>query len=51
VEVVRPKGEVPHYLPGENTYLEEFANDVGLPLEATMGGAETALPEFQEKLP
>jgi len=51
VEVVRPEGEVPHYLPGENTYLEEFANDVGLPLEATMGGAETALPEFQEKLP
>lgn len=42
----RPKGEVPHYLPGTNPYLTEFATRFGLPQAAARGGAETALPEF-----
>jgi hypothetical protein len=46
VEVDRPPGEVPHYLPGENPYVTEFAQKHSLPPEATRGGAETALPEF-----
>jgi hypothetical protein len=50
IEVDRPRGAVPHYLPGENPYLEEFANRVGLPLEATGGGAQTAYPEFARQL-
>lgn len=50
VEVVLPPGYVPSYLPGRNPFLGEFATTHGLPLEATRGGAATALPEFAEKL-
>ena len=39
-------GAVPHYLPGENPYLSEFAERWALPLEGVRGGPETALPEF-----
>jgi len=51
VEVVRPAGYVPHFLPGQNPFINEFATAHGLPVEATRGGAETALPEFAERLP
>jgi hypothetical protein len=50
VEVERPPGEVPHHLPGQNPYLGEFAKKHNLPLDATLGGAETALPEFAKRL-
>jgi hypothetical protein len=50
VEVVRPKGEVPAYLPGANPFLHEFAERWGLPYEPTRGGAETMYPEYQLKL-
>jgi cyclase len=46
VEVPREKGEVPHHLPGENTFLGEYAKKHNLPQNAVRGGAETALPEF-----
>jgi cyclase len=46
VEVPREKGEVPHHLPGENPFLEEFAKKHHLPQNGVRGGAETALPEF-----
>src|SRR5262245_44335585 len=46
----RPRSVVPHYLPGENPFLEEFRSTFGLPEEATRGGAETMYPEFQLKL-
>jgi hypothetical protein len=49
-EIDRAKGQVPHYLPGANPYLSEFAIRHRLPLEATRGGAETMYPEFQQKL-
>jgi hypothetical protein len=49
-EVVREPGDVPHYLPGQNPFLKEFAEMHGLPFEATRGGAETALPEYAEKV-
>jgi hypothetical protein len=42
---------VPHYLPGENPYLAEFAERHGLPLVAAAGGAQTMYPEFQQQLP
>jgi len=45
-EVDRPRGEVPNYLPGENPYITEYALRHHLPIEATLGGPETALPEF-----
>ena len=50
IEVQREDGDVPHHLPGKNPYLTEYANKHNLPVEATRGGAETALPEFQKKL-
>ena len=45
-----PRGYVPHYLPGQNSYLTEFATQSGIPLEALRGGKETMYPEFAAKL-
>jgi glyoxylase-like metal-dependent hydrolase (beta-lactamase superfamily II) len=45
-EVSRRAGEVPSHLPGTNPFLEEFARQHHLPVRATRGGAETAMPEF-----
>jgi hypothetical protein len=50
-EVPREPGTVPHYLPGSNPYLREFAEWYRLPYEATRGGAETLLPEYRSKMP
>jgi hypothetical protein len=50
VEVERPAGTVPHYLPGQNPFLSEFAEWYGLTLEAALGGAETAYPEYIKRL-
>jgi hypothetical protein len=50
VEIERQPGEVPNYLPGENPYTTEFAKKHNLPVEATRGGADTALPEFAKKV-
>jgi hypothetical protein len=50
VEIPRPKGVVPHYLPGRNTLLREFADKMALPFEATRGGAETIYPEYMRTL-
>jgi hypothetical protein len=49
-EIKRPPGEIPHYLPNTNTVIREFAEQYGVPFEATRGGAETMFPEYQEKL-
>jgi hypothetical protein len=49
VEVQREEGDVPSYLPGQNPYIDEYAKKHNLPVEATRGGAETALPEFMKK--
>jgi len=46
----RPKGEVPHFLPGENPFLKEFPQRWGIPEDAARGGAETMYPEYQKKL-
>src|SRR5262245_28130821 len=50
VEVPRDKGVVPHHLPGTNKAAEEFAAKHHIPVEAALGGAETALPEFAQKM-
>jgi len=49
-EVKREKGVVPHHLPGTNTFVNEFAGKVKLPLLATRGGAATMYPEYRLKL-
>jgi hypothetical protein len=50
VEVDRPAGEIPHYLPGTNPFLQEFAARFQIPYEATRGGAETMYPEYRQRL-
>src|SRR5262252_7595819 len=50
VEVVRPDGQIPHYLPGHNPFVNEHAATNHLPLDATLGGAETMYPEIAIKL-
>jgi hypothetical protein len=50
VEIERPRGTVPHYLPGENPFLHEFADQYKIPVDAALGGAETSYPEYQSKL-
>ena len=49
VEVPRDEGDVPNYLPGQNPFIDEYAKKHNLPVEATRGGSETALPEFMKK--
>jgi hypothetical protein len=46
----RPRGAVPHYLPGENPFVEEFAAKYRIPVAAMLGGAETMYPDFQKKM-
>lgn len=49
-EVDRPRGVVPHELPGTNPYLGEFGKKYDLPIEATRGGAPTMYPELARKI-
>ena len=47
VEVAtREEGEVPHYLPGENPYLESSREEARLPSDGASGGAATIYPEW-----
>lgn len=50
IEIERPRGAVPHYLPGTNPYLGEYAESEGLPLEVARGGAQTMYPEYRQVL-
>ena len=50
VEVERPRGAVPNYLPGKNPFMREFADRYKIPVEAALGGAETMYPEYQLKM-
>jgi hypothetical protein len=49
-EVIRPKGKIPHHLPGTNKFLDEFPARHGIPPEAARGGADTLYPEYQDKI-
>jgi hypothetical protein len=49
-EVEQPHGWVPHWLPGQNPDLEEFAKEQKVPVEAMRGGAATMLPEYRKKV-
>jgi hypothetical protein len=50
VEIPRPEGVVPHYLPGTNPSLDELTRMTGIPVQAARGGAETMYPEYRKKL-
>jgi len=49
-EIPRLKHDVPMFQPGQNPHLKEYADEVGLPLDAVRGGAETTYPEYRAKL-
>jgi len=49
-EVNRPQGWVPHWLHGANPFIDEFAKQKRVPVEATSGGSQTLLPEFRKKV-
>jgi hypothetical protein len=46
----RARGAVPHYLPGENPWVAEYAATHNLPQEATLGGAAQMYPEYRARL-
>ena len=50
VEIERPQGYVPHFLPGENPLLQDYSSNSGVPREAALGGAETQYPEYMDVL-
>jgi len=51
IEVLLPEeGYFPHYLPGQNEFLIEYARNHKIPYEAAMGGAQTMYPEYRKKL-
>jgi cyclase len=50
-EVARDRTVVPHFLPGENPFLREFAAKHAMPQEGVRGGAETLLPGWKPGAP
>jgi hypothetical protein len=43
-------GEVPHFLPGKNPYVDELTKAFGVPSDAVLGRAETLYPEYRRKM-
>jgi hypothetical protein len=50
-EVARDRTVVPHFLPGENPFVREFAAKHAMPQEGVRGGAETLLPGWKPGAP
>ena len=53
IELDRASGVIPHWMMNSDeasVASEEFAGRWGIPLEATRGGAHTALPEYMDEL-
>ena len=46
---LKGEGGVPHYLPGENPFVNEMTRMYHIPVEAVLGGAETMYPEYPEE--
>lgn len=46
----KPDDWVPHYLPGKNPFLNEYAEKNGFPIATLRGGAETMYPEYEKKV-
>ena len=49
-EIDRPKGTVPHYLPGTNPWITDFASKYGIPMDVITAGAATMYPEIQARI-
>lgn len=39
---------VPHYLPGQNPFVNEVTEKTGIPVDAVLGGPETMYPEYRK---
>jgi len=50
LEIARPAGVVPHYLPGTNPFIREMTDKFNLPLDAVRGGVSTIYPEYRKRL-
>src|SRR5262249_36436003 len=50
MEVPKAKNQVPHFLPGKNPFIKDFANKFGLPFDAVFAGAEATYPEYMTKI-
>lgn len=50
-EVDRPKGIVPHYMPGTNQQIYEYADRYKIPRDVVMSGAASMYPEIRSKIP
>jgi glyoxylase-like metal-dependent hydrolase (beta-lactamase superfamily II) len=50
MEVPTDKNKVPHFLPGKNPFMKDFANKFGLPFDAIWSGAESTYPEYLPKI-
>lgn len=50
IELPGDQTRIPHYLPGTNPYLNEWAAEYRVPEEARRGGIETAYPEYYRKM-
>ena len=49
-EIVRPRGVVPHVLPGTNEMIKQYPDRMKIPFETIWAGAETMYPEYRQKL-
>src|SRR6516165_1949809 len=50
MEVPTDKNKVPHFLPGKNPFMKDFADKFGLPFDAIWAGAESTYPEYMSKI-
>jgi cyclase len=50
MEVPTDKNKVPHFLPGKNPFMKDFANKFGLPFDAIWSGAESTYPEYLSRI-
>jgi glyoxylase-like metal-dependent hydrolase (beta-lactamase superfamily II) len=50
MEIPGDRFKVPHFLPGQNPYLNEIGERYGIPQEGVRGGAETLYPEYLPRM-
>jgi hypothetical protein len=43
-------GDVPHYLPGTNPFVDELTTLYGIPRDAVLGGTTTMYPEYRKTI-
>jgi len=49
MEVPKPKNDVPHFLPGKNPFMKEFANKFGLPFESRVCRSGGHIPRVHDE--